>query len=107
MKRLLTALLAMLLILSLLPASAASKRPPKLHLMHMAPGDSSQPIEGEGTWESQHPDIASAQKAMASRIERTYHPGPQGAAAFESLYQRYRHWCAQAEPLYAPDAPGL
>jgi len=55
----------------------------------------------------QHPDIASAQKAMASRIERTFDPGPQGAAAFESLYQRYRHWCAQAEPLYAPDAPGL
>ena len=55
----------------------------------------------------QHPDIASAQKAMASRIERTFHPEPQGAAAFESLYQRYRHWCAQSEPLYAPDAPGI
>ena len=58
MKRLLTALLAMLLILSLLPASAASKRPPRLHLMHLQVGESSQPIEGEGTWESQHPDIA-------------------------------------------------
>ena len=55
----------------------------------------------------QHPDTASAQQAMASHIERTYRPCPQSAAAFESLYQRYRRWCAQAEPLYAPDAAGI
>ena len=50
----------------------------------------------------QYPDIASAQKAMASRIERTFQPDPVGAPAFEALYQRYRRWCAQAEPMYAP-----
>jgi len=55
----------------------------------------------------QHPDIPTAQQSMASRIERTFDPGAQGAAAFESLYQRYRQGCAQAEPLYAPDAAGI
>ena len=39
---------------------------------------------------------------MASRIERTFQPDPVGAPAFEALYQRYRRWCAQAEPMYAP-----
>lgn len=50
----------------------------------------------------EYPDIAAAQQAMASRIEHTYQPQAKDAAAFESLYQRYRHWCAQAESLYAP-----
>ena len=62
MKRLLSALLASLLILSLLPAAAASKRPPQLHLLHLEVGESSQPIPGEGTWESQHADIATVSK---------------------------------------------
>lgn len=58
MKRFTAALAALLLILSLLPASAASKKPPALHLLHLQVGDVTQPIPGEGTWESQHEDIA-------------------------------------------------
>jgi L-ribulokinase len=46
-------------------------------------------------------DVASAQKAMASRIEHVYQPAPAAVAEFERLYQRYQKWAAQAEPLYA------
>ena len=46
-------------------------------------------------------DVAAAQRAMASRIERIYDPNPAAVAHFERLYQRYRHWAKQAEPLYA------
>ena len=37
---------------------ASSKKAPKLVLLPMQTGESSQPIEGKGTWESEHPDIA-------------------------------------------------
>jgi len=47
-------------------------------------------------------DVASAQKAMASRIERVYTPAPAAVQHFERLYQRYRSWAESAEPLYAP-----
>ncbi|NLX82849.1 MAG: CHAP domain-containing protein [Clostridiales bacterium] len=62
MKRLATALVALLLVLSLLPATAASKRPPKLHLLHLQEGEVSTPFGAEGTWESEHQDIATVTK---------------------------------------------
>ena len=46
-------------------------------------------------------DVASAQKAMASRIEHVYQPEPEAVAHFERLYKRYLNWSEQAEPLYA------
>ncbi|MEO8411297.1 MAG: ribulokinase, partial [Propionivibrio sp.] len=46
-------------------------------------------------------DVAGAQKVMASPIEHTYQPEPDAVAAFELLYQRYRQWVAQSEPMYA------
>ena len=58
MKRFASTVLALLLFLSLLPAQAASKKPPRLHLLHLQVGESSSTIEGAGKWESQHPDIA-------------------------------------------------
>lgn len=51
-----------------------------------------------------HADVPTAQRAMASRIERRYTPDPQRAVAFEQQYQRYLHWSAATEPLYAPPA---
>ena len=51
-----------------------------------------------------HADVAAAQQAMASRIERVYSPDATAVRHFERLYQRYRHWAKQAEPLYAPGA---
>ena len=51
-----------------------------------------------------HGDVAAAQQAMASRIERTYDPAPDAVAHFERIYQRYQHWAKQAEPLYAQSA---
>ncbi len=47
-------------------------------------------------------NVSDAQRAMASRIERTYRPNPAAVPHFERLYQRYLHWAQQAEPLYAP-----
>lgn len=47
-------------------------------------------------------DVASAQTAMASPIERTYAPKPEAVAAFEPIYQRYLQWAGLAEPMYAP-----
>lgn len=49
-------------------------------------------------------DIASAQRVMASPIERTLQPDIQRAQRFEALYQRYRRWATQAEPLFAAPA---
>ncbi|MNU04504.1 ribulokinase [compost metagenome] len=46
-------------------------------------------------------DVASAQQAMASRIEHTYTPAANNVAAFELLYQRYLRWAGQSEALYA------
>ena len=51
-----------------------------------------------------HGDVATAQQAMASRIERVYSPDAAAVPHFERLYQRYQHWAKQAEPLYAQSA---
>ncbi|WP_283148777.1 ribulokinase [Silvimonas soli] len=51
-----------------------------------------------------HPDVATAQAAMASKIERTYTPNPLNVPKYEKLYQRYLQWGAATEPLYAPAA---
>ena len=58
MKRILAALLALLFILPLPPGQAAGKKPPKLVMFTLKPGDVTAAVEGEGTWESVHPDIA-------------------------------------------------
>ncbi|WP_279023976.1 ribulokinase [Gibbsiella quercinecans] len=52
----------------------------------------------------QHPDIAAAQRAMASQIATTLQPAPARAAHFDALYHRYQQWAARAEPLYLPSA---
>ncbi|MGI6690887.1 MAG: Ig-like domain-containing protein [Christensenellales bacterium] len=57
MKRIILMLSILLLAMPLMPAQAAGKREPKLVLLTMQPGDS-QAIDGDGAWESQHPDIA-------------------------------------------------
>lgn len=49
-------------------------------------------------------NVNNAQRAMASRIERTYSPDPAAVPHFECLYQRYQHWAHQAELLYAAPA---
>ena len=51
-----------------------------------------------------HRDVASAQSAMASRVERVYQPRPEQVARYETLYQRYRRWGETLEPLYAAEA---
>ncbi|HEY0208208.1 ribulokinase [Acerihabitans sp.] len=51
-----------------------------------------------------YPDIAVAQQAMASRIERTLQPDPARVAQFQRLYQRYQEWSVLAEPAYAAAA---
>jgi len=48
-----------------------------------------------------HGSVAQAQKSMASPIEHVYQPDPSAVAQCEQLYQRYRQWAKQAEPLYA------
>lgn len=52
----------------------------------------------------EYADVAAAQRVMASRIERTFEPDPVAVTHFERLYQRYRRWSTQAEPLYAASA---
>ncbi|KPC53867.1 ribulokinase [Amantichitinum ursilacus] len=51
-----------------------------------------------------HADVATAQAAMASKIEHTYQPDPTRVPQYEALYQRYRRWAAATEPLYAKEA---
>ena len=58
MKRLVSYILLALVTLSLVTAQAAGKKDPKLVLLPMQVGESSQAIEGKGSWESEHPDIA-------------------------------------------------
>lgn len=56
MKRILTVFLVLMLLLAALPAGAAKS--PRLVLLVMEIGDTSEPIAGDGTWESEHPDVA-------------------------------------------------
>jgi len=49
-------------------------------------------------------NVADAQAAMASPIERTYTPKPEAVAAFEPVYQRYLRWAGAAESMYAAPA---
>ncbi len=58
MKRFFGLILVIILMGGLVPAQAASKRPPKLVLLVMQPGEVSQAVPGEGTWESEHEDVA-------------------------------------------------
>ncbi len=58
MKRFFGLILAIIMLGGLVPAQAASKRPPKLVLLVMQPGEVSQAVPGEGTWESEHEDVA-------------------------------------------------
>lgn len=50
-----------------------------------------------------HPDVAQAQKAMASSVCKTYLPNPQAAAAYRPLYQNY-HALATFESARAKGA---
>lgn len=58
MKRFFGLILAIIMLGGLVPAQAASKRPPKLVLLVMQPGEVNQAVPGEGTWESEHEDVA-------------------------------------------------
>lgn len=49
-------------------------------------------------------NVADAQSAMASPIERTYMPKPEAVAAFEPIYQRYLRWAGAAESMYVATA---
>lgn len=48
-----------------------------------------------------HPDVATAQAAMASSIERIYRPRTEHVPIYERLYQRYLALALANEPLYA------
>ncbi|RBP61420.1 L-ribulokinase [Brenneria salicis ATCC 15712 = DSM 30166] len=52
----------------------------------------------------EHADIPTAQRHMASPIERTLTPDRQRVARYQQLYQRYQQWCHLAEPAYRPTA---
>ena len=58
MKKLIAVLMILCLMLPLSSAFAAKAKPPKLKLFTLEVGDVTQPVEGKGKWESQHPDIA-------------------------------------------------
>lgn len=47
-----------------------------------------------------YPDIASAQRVMASGIEKTLSPQPANVEAYQHLYQRYCQWAASVESHY-------
>ena len=51
-----------------------------------------------------HPDVATAQRAMASRIERVQQPRPDQVPRYEAMYQRYRRWGEALEPFYGAEA---
>ncbi|MFC3395613.1 ribulokinase [Brenneria rubrifaciens] len=51
-----------------------------------------------------HADIPTAQRHMASGIERTLTPDAPRAAHYQQLYERYQQWCRLAEPAYSPQA---
>lgn len=48
-----------------------------------------------------HRDVASAQAAMASRVERTHRPDPARVQVLAAQYRRYQAWAERVEPLYA------
>lgn len=52
-----------------------------------------------------HADVAQAQAAMASPVERTHRPDPARVPVMAAQYRRYLAWAERIEPLYAP-APG-
>lgn len=58
MKKLIAVLIIPCLMLPLSSAFAAKAKLPKLKLFTLEVGDVTQPVEGKGKWESQHPDIA-------------------------------------------------
>jgi len=47
-----------------------------------------------------YPDIASAQRVMASGIEKTLSPQPANVEAYQQLFQRYRQWAVSVESHY-------
>ncbi|SEQ50260.1 L-ribulokinase [Rosenbergiella nectarea] len=47
-----------------------------------------------------YPDIASAQRVMASGIEKTLSPQPDNVEAYQHLFQRYRQWAVSVESHY-------
>lgn len=49
-----------------------------------------------------HPDVPTAQQSMACAVERTLQPDASRVPRYQALYERYQHWCAAAEPQYAP-----
>ncbi|WJV65027.1 ribulokinase [Pectobacteriaceae bacterium CE70] len=54
-----------------------------------------------------HADIPTAQRHMASSIERTLTPDKHRVARYQQLYERYQQWCQMAEPAYrATSKPG-
>lgn len=57
MKKWCAALLALLIVLANVSGLAAAK-PPKLYLYNLQVGDVTSPIEGEGTWQVQHKEVA-------------------------------------------------
>ena len=73
MKKLITAMLSLLLVFSLLSGQAAKMKPPRLVLLVMQEGETSQPIEGNGSWETEHPDIATvSDKGVVSAVSEGY-----------------------------------
>lgn len=47
-----------------------------------------------------YPDIASAQRVMASGIEKTLAPQPDNVTAYQHLFERYRQWAVSVESHY-------
>lgn len=58
MKKSVAFLMILCLMLPLTSAFAAKAKAPKLKLFTLEKGDTTQPVEGKGRWESQHPDVA-------------------------------------------------
>lgn len=73
MKRKLTILLVLILLLPLMSGLAASKKEPKLVLLQLEPGETSAPIEGEGVWSSEHPDVAAvSENGVVTAVKEGY-----------------------------------
>jgi L-ribulokinase len=48
-----------------------------------------------------HPDVISAQRAMASPVCKVYHPNPEQVPVYESLYRNYRELAAYVDGAQA------